>query len=265
MDLIDSHCHLQSFQNRGDLDATLERAAAAGVRRFITVGTSPEDWVTYREMHTARPQRISYSVGLHPGSVDEEWSDAVSQLSTFFAPPNCPVAFGEIGLDYFHLPQDPVEAGDIMLLQESAFRRQLSLAGELDVPVIIHSRDAFNDTFRMIDESEVAWSRIVFHCYSYGPDEIEALNERGARASFTGIATYKSAKAVREALQKQGIERLMLETDCPYLAPEPHRGKTNEPAFLKPIAASCADALGLPAEELAERTTANTRSFFGLR
>ncbi|HAV12960.1 MAG TPA: TatD family deoxyribonuclease [Opitutae bacterium] len=264
MDLIDSHCHLKGFKDKGELDAVLLRAAEAGVTRYITIGTSPKDWVTYREMSAAYAGKIDYTVGLHPCYVDAEWSDAVSNLSTFFIPPNTPVALGEIGLDYFHLPKDPIEAGELMIHQEEAFRQQLMLAEELDCPVVVHSRNAFDDTLRMIDESGVNWERVVFHCYSYGAEEIAQINQRGGRGSFTGIVTYKNAPEIRNALRSQGIERLMLETDCPYLTPEPHRGKLNEPAFVANIAERCAEALALPLNELAAKTTANTKTFFQL-
>lgn len=264
MELIDSHCHLKGFKDKGELEPVLERAKAAGLQRLITVGTSPADWVTYREMHAARADTIDYTVGLHPCYVDEDWGAAVSQLSTFFMPPHAPVALGEIGLDYFHLPKDPIQAGEVILLQEAAFRQQLMLASELDCPVIIHSREAFAECMSLIEESGINWARIVFHCFTYGADQIEAINQRGGRASFTGIATYKSAKNVREALRRQGIERLMLETDCPYLAPEPHRGKPNEPAYLPHVAERCAETFAVTVEALAARATANTIDFFKL-
>ena len=265
MELIDSHCHLKGFKEKGELQPVLERAKAVGVRRFITVGTSPADWVPYREMHSAHRGTIDYTVGLHPCYVDEDWAAAVSQLSTFFMPPHAPVAFGEIGLDYFHLPKDPVQAGEVILMQEEAFRQQLMLACELDCPVIIHSRDCFAESVKLIDESGIDWGRIVFHCFTYGAEEIAQINKRGGRASFTGVATYKSAHNVREALRTQGVERLMLETDCPYLTPEPHRGKPNEPAYLEHIATRCAEALAIDGDALASRSTANTLEFFNLK
>jgi TatD DNase family protein len=264
MELIDSHCHLLGFKNKGELDPVLERAADAGVHRLITVGTSQKDWVPYREMHANYTGRIDYTVGLHPCYVDADWSEVTSQISTFFMPPHAPVALGEIGLDYFHLPKDPIQAGEVMIFQEEAFRQQLSLAGEIGCPVIIHSRNSFEDSIRMIDESEVDWSKVVFHCFSYGPDEIKHINQRGGRASFTGIVTYKNAADVREALHSQGINRLMLETDCPYLTPEPHRSKPNEPALLIHIAQKCADSLNIKLEELSACTNENTREFFNL-
>ncbi|NBB79945.1 MAG: TatD family deoxyribonuclease [Verrucomicrobia bacterium] len=265
MELIDSHCHLKTFADKGEFDAMRARAREAGVRRLITVGTSPEDWVPYREMHTAHPGEIDYTVGLHPCHVDDDWADAVSQLNTFFMPPHPPVSFGEIGLDYFHLPKDPVQAGEIILRQEAAFRQQLMLAAELDCPVIIHSRDAFAESVQLIDESGIDWQRIVYHCFTYGAAEVAQINQRGGRASFTGIATYKSAHAVREAVRQQGIERFMLETDCPYLSPEPHRGQPNEPARITHIAERCAEALAQPVEALAAHATQNTIEFFKLK
>ena len=264
MELIDSHCHLLGFKNKGELGAVLARAADANVRRLITVGTSPKDWVPYREMHANYIGRIDYTVGLHPCYVETDWELMTNQISTFFMPPHTPVALGEIGLDYFHLPKDTIQAGEVMILQEEAFRQQLSLANELGCPVIIHSRNAFEDTVRMIDESGFDWSKIVFHCFAYGPDEIAQVNQRGGRASFTGIVTYKNAPDVRVALQSQGIERLMLETDCPYLTPEPHRGKSNEPALITHIAQKCADTLKVDLEALSEQTTENTKRFFNL-
>lgn len=264
MPLIDSHCHLQHFLKKGELGAALARANEAGVGRFIAIGTSADDWVTYRELSAAHPGRIDYTVGLHPGHVEAGWKDAVNQLASFFIPPHTPVALGEIGLDYFHLPKDPIEAGEQMLEQEAAFRHQLDIAAQLHCPVVVHSRDSFDDTRRMIDESGVDWKRVVFHCFSYGADEVRQINERGGRASFTGIVTYKNAPGVREALLAQGVEYLMLETDCPYLSPEPLRGKSNEPAYLKHTAAYCAELLGLDLDELCGQTTANVKSFFGL-
>lgn len=265
MEWIDSHCHLQKFKQRGELEAILKRAKEAGVTRMITVGTSPEDWVVYREMHDAKKGIIDYTVGLHPCYVDEDWEAATTQITPFFMPPNEPVALGEIGLDYFHLPKDPVQAGDLILLQEEAFRQQLLIASELECPIIIHSRDAFEETVRMIDESGVTWSRIVFHCFTYGAEEVKQINERGGRASFTGISTYKSAGNVREAVRQQGIAKFMIETDCPYLTPEPHRGQTNEPSYIPLIGQRCADALAVDITELAAASSANTKEFFDLK
>jgi len=264
MGLIDSHCHLETFHREGQLDAALQRAEEAGVDRFVTVGTCNRDWVLYREMSARRPGRVAYTVGLHPCHIESDWAEDVQQLASFFCPPNEPVAIGEMGLDYFHLPQDDVEAGEQMLAQEGAFRRQLDLAVQFECPIVIHSRDSFEDTARIIDESPVAWERIVFHCFSYGPDEMRHIMDRGGRASFTGLVTYKNAEKIREALRLQGIEKLMVETDAPYLAPEPQRGKNNEPAFVRHTAERCAECLDIDPGELERRTSDNARRFFNL-
>lgn len=264
MELIDTHCHLQTFAQRGDLDAVLTRAEEAGVRRMIAIGTSTEDWVPYREMARKNPGKIFHTAGLHPSDVEEDWQDQVTQLAPFFADDPAPVALGEIGLDHFRLPKYPDEAAEFKARQEAAFRAQLELAAQFDCPIVVHSRAAFAECVRVIDESPADWSRVLFHCWVDGPDEVRLLNERGGRASFTGIVTYKKAEEVRAALKAQPRELLLFETDSPYLSPEPHRGQENEPARVADIAAFAAETLGVPVESLAAETTAQAVAFFGL-
>jgi TatD DNase family protein len=265
MPWIDTHCHLKSCHERNELDNTLCRAAAAGVNRYITIGTSIEDWSFYRDL-AMRHLCIDYTVGLHPCYVDpdEDWESTLSQLPSFFTPESPPVALGEIGLDHFHLPKEPILAGRHILAQEEAFTRQLEFAYQLDCPIVVHSRDSFDDCLRLIDASGVNWERVVFHCFTGTAEQVGRLNERGGRASFTGIITYKKGRSVLDALVAQGLERLMLETDCPYLSPEPLRKHRNEPANIPLIAKVAADALNIPIETLMERTTATAQAFFGL-
>ena len=175
-----------------------------------------------------------------------------------------PLALGEIGLDRFHLPKVAVAAEKILDWQRAAFAEQLKLARRLSCPVVIHSRGAFADCVEMIDRSGVAWNRVVFHCFTEGPAEMAELVRRGGYGSFTGVITYKSAEAVRAAALAQGLERLMIETDAPYLTPMPHRGKPNEPAYLRHTAEFCAGLFGVSYERLAEVTTATAKKFFGL-
>ena len=176
-----------------------------------------------------------------------------------------PVALGECGLDRFHLPKnDPARAEQVFAWQRSAFAAQLALARELGCPLVVHSRGAFRETVEMIDASGVDWARVVFHCFSEGVAEIAELNRRGGRGSFTGIITYKNADAVRTALLAQGLARLMVETDAPWLAPVPHRGSPNEPAYVRHTAESAARLLEMGVDELAAITTANARAFFNL-
>lgn len=264
--LIDSHCHLSKFHRAGTLDETLARAEAAGVGAMITVGTSLEDWELYHRLAAAHPGRVYFTVGLHPTSVEDDWEDQLKALPTYFGTEPLPVALGEIGLDHFHLPKFPDEAAEVKARQVKAFRAQLSLAYQFDCPVVIHSRQAFAECVALIDESGVDWRKVVFHCFAEGAEEMRILNEKGGRGSFTGIVTYSNASAdpVRAALRAQGPDRLMVETDCPYLTPVPHRGKPNEPAYVEHTAQACAAQLGVTAEWLAERTTANARAFFGL-
>lgn len=266
MGLIDTHTHLESFARRGDLPVILQRARAAGLEKLITIGTDQDDWSLYRELASKNPDLIHYTVGLHPCSVGEDWAGRVVQLPAFWtkAAAPCPVALGEIGLDRFHLPKDSVEAEKIFGWQKAAFTEQLKLAKELDCPVVVHSRGAFAECIAMIDESGVNWSKVVFHCFTEGPLEMEQLTRRGGFGSFTGIITYKSAENVRAAALAQGLGRFMIETDAPYLTPMPHRGKPNEPAYLLHTAEYAATVFGISLAELSVASTVNAKCFFGL-
>ncbi len=265
-ELIDTHTHLDGFAQRGETAAVLERAAAAGVVQMITVGTASDDWSIYRDLAETHPGRVFYTAGLHPCSVDERWSEEIAQIEAFWHGAGArPVALGECGLDRFHLPKDdPAAAERVLGWQRAAFAAQLVLAARLRCPLVVHSRGAFTECVEMIDASGVEWSRVVFHCFVEGAAEMAELARRGGCGSFTGVVTYKNADPVRAALREQGMERLMLETDAPYLTPVPHRGKANEPAFMRHTAEAAALQLGISLDELAKKTTANARSFFGL-
>jgi TatD DNase family protein len=175
-----------------------------------------------------------------------------------------PVALGECGLDRFHLPKEAIEAEKVFAWQRAAFAAQLEIAKRLNCPLVVHSRGAFRECVEMIDASGLDWARVVFHCFSEGAAEMTELVRRGGRGSITGILTYKNADAVRAATRAQGLGRLMIETDAPYLTPMPHRGKPNEPAFLRYTAEYAADFFGVTLDELAATTTANAKAFFGI-
>lgn len=262
--LIDSHCHLEKAHHRGTLPELLERANDAGVTQMITVGTGLKDWPLYQKLTTDHPGTIFWTCGLHPGSVDETWDDQIKALPSFFATDPAPVALGEIGLDYFHLSKYPDEAAEQKRMQADAFRAQLALAYQFDCPVVIHSRGAFADCVKMIDNSGLAWSKVVFHCFAEAPESMAEILRRGGFGSFTGIITYRNAAEVRDSLCLQGPDRLMIETDAPYLAPEPHRGKANEPAYARHIADRAAELLGVGIDELSRKTTHRTRRFFNI-
>lgn len=267
MGLIDTHTHLESFARKGALEPILQRAREAGVDAIITIGTSPEDWGLYRDIARGHAGFVHFTVGLHPCSVDGEWESAVAQMEEFWHANDGPrpVALGECGLDRFHLPKEAGEAEKIFAWQRAAFAAQLALAKKLACPVVVHSRGAFRECIEMIDASGVAWERVVFHCFTEGAADIAELTRRGGVGSFTGILTYKNAEAVRAAAKAQGIERFMLETDAPYLTPLPHRGKPNEPGFVRHTADFAAkDVFGISYEELMAASTRNARRFFAI-
>ncbi len=250
---------------------------------MVAIGTDTDDWPLYRELAREHAGFVHYTAGLHPCSVGEDWAGRVAQLEAFWGrarplgapktgaagpavpPYPLPTALGEIGLDRFHLPKDdPAGAEKIFGWQQAAFAEQLAVAKKLGCPVVVHSRGAFAECVEMIDASGVAGGRVVFHCFTEGPAEMAELTKRGGYGSFTGIITYKTAEAIRAAARAQGLDRLMIETDAPYLTPMPHRGKPNEPAYLKYTAEFCAGVFGVSLEKLAEATTANARRFFQL-
>jgi TatD DNase family protein len=290
MGLIDTHTHLDAFSRRGELPAVLTRARAAGIDSMVAIGTDTDDWRLYADLAREYPGVVNFTVGLHPCSVGEDWAGRVAQLDGFWGgavlpadapridtarPENgrtvasvgtpCPVALGETGLDRFHLPKDDAAAAERILdWQRAAFAESLELATRRNCPVVVHSRGAFRECVEMIDASGVDWARVVFHCFTEGPEEMAELTRRGGYGSFTGIITYKTADPVRAAARAQGLDRLMLETDAPYLTPMPHRGKPNEPAYLRHTAEYCALLFGVSYERLVEVTTANARKFYRL-
>lgn len=266
MGLIDTHTHLESFSRQGTLAGALARAKEAGVDAMIAIGTGTDDWALYRDIAEKNPGFVHYTVGLHPCAVEEDWAQAVAQIEGFWAGALRPVALGECGLDRFHLPKDnPEAAARIFAWQRAAFEAQLVIAKRLGCPVVVHSRGAFQECVAMIDASGVAWERVVFHCFTEGEAEMAELTRRGGFGSFTGIITYKTAGNVRAAAKAQGLARLMIETDAPYLTPMPHRGKPNEPAFVRHTAEfSAKEVFGVSAEEFAAVTTTNARRFYGV-
>ena len=247
---------------------------------MVTIGTDPDDWTLYRDLARAHAGLVHFTAGLHPCSVGRDWAGRVAELESFWGrasrsdePSNpaahpedspYPVALGEIGLDRFHLPKEAAAAAEVFGWQRAAFAAQLGLAKRLGCPVVVHSRGAFAECIEMIDGTGVEWGQVVFHCFAEGPAEMAELTKRGGYGSFTGIITYKTAEMIRAAARAQGLDRLMIETDAPYLTPMPHRGKPNEPAYLRHTAEFCAGVFGVSYEVFALTTTRNARAFYGL-
>jgi TatD DNase family protein len=264
LNLIDSHTHAEFFFKQGSENAMRQRALDAGIVHALNVGTGLQDWQLYANAAREHPQFYSYSVGIHPCHVEAGWEAELAAMTGFLQQPVAPVAWGEMGLDYFHLPKDPEEVKTAVEMQHQAFISQLELVRKYPLPVIIHSRHAFDDTVALIDQSGIPWTQFIFHCFTYGVKEMSVLLERGGRASFTGIITYSKTEEIHDALRLQGLDKLMLETDAPWLSPLPVRKEKNEPAYLTHVAEKAAQILGVSVEEVAERTTLNARSFFRL-
>lgn len=264
MHLIDSHCHLKSFLDKENLDEILFRGRDNGVYKLITVGTNSQDWECYQNLSEIYSGAIYYTVGLHPCYVSETWNNEVEQIAKFWSSPQKPQALGEIGLDYFRLPQNSTKASSVRILQQKCFESQLKIAVELGCPVVIHSRHAFDDCVSIINESGIDWSKVIFHCFSEGPKEAERLLKLGGKASFTGLITYEANGVLNQSLKIMGKNNLILETDSPYLTPIPLRGKRNEPANIKYTAIKAAQILNLSLEDVSNFSVTNTIDFFGL-
>ena len=253
---MDAHCHLDTIAEAGPeaLAETLSRARSAGVDRMVTIGT---DLASSRAAVgiAAGHEGVWAAVGVHPHEAATLDDAALDGLRALAASPRV-VAIGEIGLDYYR-DLSPRDA------QRAAFRAQLALARDLDLAVVVHMRDAHNDVFATLADVGPP-ERLVFHCFSGGAADAEHALALGGYVSFAGNVSYKSAGALREAAAVVLPERLLVETDSPYLAPVPHRGKPNEPALVAAVGASLAATLDRPLAELAATTSANAARVFGL-
>ncbi len=273
MDLIETHAHLDDPRFAEDLDAVIARAHAAGVTRIITIGTGLE---SNRAALTLADRYASVyaAVGIHPANVVDEGVGFIEELRLLALHPKV-VALGEIGIDYFHVPPDlsPAAKSEWQKNQQEVFRKQLGLAVELGLNVIIHQRDlpvsqkklgdatAWEDTLKIL-KPYTEKVRAVFHCFGGTPEQASELAALGHLVSFTGIITFKNAPIVRETAAAVAADGYMVETDCPYLAPMPHRGARAEPAYTRLVAETVAKARGIALEEVAQATTATAEKFF---
>jgi TatD DNase family protein len=253
--VIDTHCHLTDPRLFEQLDGVIERARSAGVTRMITIGTDLEDDRAAIALCKGR-ENIRCVVGIHPNYTQDATLEDVPEIRTLQAEP-CVVALGEMGLDYFHRFADVSH-------QRALFEAQLQLAAEFSRPVVIHSREAIGDTLDVLGNFSSV--RAVFHCFTGTAPEAERILAAGHLISFTGPVTYKKNDALREVVKLVPLDRLMVETDAPYLSPEPYRSqKTNEPALVMYTAARIAEIKGIDLKALDDQTTANAHAFFNWR
>ncbi len=259
--LIDTHAHLDYEDFASDFGAMLHRASEAGVGRIVTIGTSVES--SRRAVELAERHPMVYAVvGVHPTSADEAPADLRSVLIELAARPRV-AAIGETGLDYHRLPEDGSTVAAYKATQAEVFRQQLDAAATLGLNVVIHQRDAWTDTLDIL-RPYTGRLRGVFHCFGGTPAQADEVLALGHMVSFTGIATFKNGAAVRETAAAVPTGRFMVETDCPYLAPVPFRGKRCEPAYTRETAVAVALARGITLEALTRETTATAEGFFRL-
>jgi TatD DNase family protein len=280
--MIETHAHLDYPDFTPDLEGVISRAAEAGVTRIISIGTGIDS--SRRAVALAeRFPNVHAVVGIHPTNVTEEGLDFLPALGELARHPKV-VAIGETGIDYHHVPEElqapKVAEVDSALLAQShgdqerliaegawksaqadAFRMQLDLAVELGLNVVIHQRSAWNDTLEIL-RPYTGKVRGVFHCFGGTPEEAAEVAALGHLVSFTGIITFKNAEQVRQTAASVPADGYMLETDCPYLAPVPYRGKRAEPAHTRLVAEKIAEVRGISLEEVAEATTRTAEGFF---
>ena len=246
--LVDSHCHLDFPELRGDLSGVLSRMADNGVTHALTISTTLETWPAVREVAHGAPN-LWCSAGVHP---DERRDAREATLQDLLGMANDPkvVAVGETGLDYFRVEGDTE-------WQRERFRTHIRAARACGKPLVIHTRNAAEDTLRIMEEEGAGEAGGVMHCFTESWEVAEAAIAQGFHISFSGIVTFKNAVPLKEVARRVPLERMLVETDSPYLAPVPHRGKSNQPAFVRHVAEEVARLRGIPFEEVARATTEN--------
>jgi TatD DNase family protein len=252
MQLVDSHCHLDFPELHAALPQLIERMAAAQVGWALIAGVTLERFPAVLEIARHYPN-IFCAVGVHPDTEDAAEEPTVERLLALAGDPRV-IAIGETGLDYYRLTGD-------LEWQRQRFRVHIAAAKACRKPLIIHTRSASTDTLRLLAEEQGGEVGGIFHCFTEDLDTARAALDLGFHISFSGIVTFKNAKALKEVACFVPIDRMLVETDAPYLAPVPHRGKTNEPSYVAHVAEEIARLRGLPLEDVAAKTTEN---FFNL-
>ncbi len=253
--MIDTHCHVHDRAFDADREEVVRRAGVAGVRAMLTVAEDLDD--AERAIATADRYDLAVAAGIHPHEAKGAPADLEVPLRLLLRNPRV-VAVGEIGLDYYY-DRSPRE------LQVRVLRAQLRVARAAEMPVVFHQRDAFTDFTAILRDEWDAAIRGVVHCFTGTPEQALAYTrEFGLFLGIGGVLTFATASGLREAVRAVGVDRIVLETDCPYLAPVPMRGKRNEPAFVTHTAAKLAEVLELPLDRVVKSTDANAGTLFGL-
>jgi len=255
--LVDSHCHLDRLdlsQHQGSLDAALDAARQRGVGHFLCIGVSAQNAATVKAL-AERYADVDCSVGIHPLDLSPGEAPALGWLMSELDHPRV-IAIGETGLDYHYEP----EAAD---LQQASFRLHLEAAKQTAKPVIVHTRAAREDTLRLLREASLPQAGVL-HCFTEDWPMAKAALDLGFYISLSGIVTFRNADALREVARQVPADRLLVETDSPYLAPIPYRGKPNLPQYVREVAEFLAELRGEPYEQLAEQTTQNFKRLFPL-
>jgi TatD DNase family protein len=261
MIFVDSHCHIDGEQFDADRDEIVRRANDAGVKFMLNIGTGePNSGDFERAVEAAEKyENVFAAIGVHPHDAKTFDADAEARLIRLAKENKKVIAWGEIGLDFYydHSPRE---------IQEEVFRKQIRIARELDLPIIIHSRDADDETVNILTQecSGENFRGGIMHCFGGTPEMAETLMKIGFLISFAGNVTFKKADNLREAARVVPLEKLLIETDCPFLTPIPFRGKRNEPSFVVHTARFLAEFYGVELEKLAAQTTQNFLNFFRL-
>ncbi len=256
MRLVDTHCHLTSAELYRQLWSVWDRAHRAGISRLITVAVNASDSRCAIDV-ADQFEGVSATVGIHPHEAAKVRPEDWVELREIRHHPRV-VAWGEIGLDYHYHFAEPA-------VQQAVLRRQLLMAKTADLPVILHCREAMPDMLSILDDMDYRNRRVVFHCFGGTSDDAKIILDRGWWLSFTGVVTFKNAAELQQIVRDCPMDRFMLETDAPYMTPEPHRKvKPNEPHMLIHLAHFVAKLKNTTAQEIAEITTSNAEQFFGL-
>lgn len=251
--LIDTHCHLYDSKYDQDRAEVVSRAAGAGVQNIVCIACDLKTSLASQEVAAAFPS-VFFAAGIHPHDSNAAEANYIAELRNIAADPKC-VAIGECGLDFYYNHSEPE-------VQKRIFAEQIDLAAQLNKTLVVHARDAWDECLQLL--AKATGLTVIIHCFSGPASFAQSCLERGYYLSFSGIVTFKKGAELLDIAAKMPLEQLLIETDAPYLTPEPFRGKRNEPELVALVAQKIALARGIPVEELANQTTKNAQKCFGL-